>query len=237
MNCFPLNYQTLLEVDTAPEATPEYARVAAGVSSFDPANNDSLDQTGYLDGEGYQSTDVVAAQYVLAMSGHRVYGDAAQDFIFSKQFELGCARKTNARQTAPDGSQKTGEITLANLDDGGGEANAKQEIAFEFHFNGKPTITPAITAGALTSIVAAGSVAGSTKFTATPGAGNTLAYKLGAATFGNLKANQYLGGMTPYVSAEDLPAAVGQFLLMLEIDANDRIVLFAEHELTAPDIA
>ena len=72
--------------------------------------------------------------------------------------------------------------------------------------------------------------------TATPDAGNSLAYKLGAATFGNLYDGQYFAGFTAYTSGADIPATVGQFLLMIELDANNRVAKFAEQELAALDI-
>lgn len=106
-DCFPLNYQTLLEIDRAPNAgTPDWVRVAKGFSNLDENNNDQLDQTNYLDGEGYGSTDVIGAQLIIAMTGHRIYGDDAQDFVESIKTLVGCDRKTQARITAPDGTRK-----------------------------------------------------------------------------------------------------------------------------------
>lgn len=102
--------------------------------------------------------------------------------------------------------------------------------------NGKPTLEAKVAAGALTAVVAAGTVAGTTSFTATPGAGNTLAYKIGASTFGTQYERSYIAGYTDYTSGDNIPAVVDQYLLMLELDANGRVVNFAEQQLTAPDI-
>lgn len=133
-----------LEINTTPGATAgseTWARLAGGISSFEPGNNEETDQSKYLDGDGYGETDVIGAQTTVAVSGHRKYGDAAQDFIFSKQLELGPARRTTFRWTEPDGGTFEGPITIANISGPSGEAGAKGEISFELHFNGKPTYT------------------------------------------------------------------------------------------------
>ena len=51
---FELNYQSLYEINTTPEsATATWSRIGAGITSADPSNNESKDQTNYLDGDGY----------------------------------------------------------------------------------------------------------------------------------------------------------------------------------------
>lgn len=132
------------EIDTTPLALETWSRVAAGLNSVEPSNNEEVDQNAYLDGDGFSSTDVVGAQLILAFSGHRKYGDAAQDFIFDKLLELGEGRKTNFKWTLPNGDLLEGPCTIANIEGPSGESNSKGEISFEIHFNGKPTFTPAV---------------------------------------------------------------------------------------------
>lgn len=122
---------------------PVFARLAAGISTMEPQPNDELAQDIYLDGEGYGETDIIGAQLVIACTGHRLYGDPAQDFIFSKVLETGPGRRTTLRWTQPNGDVLEGPITIANISGPGGDAGAKGEIGFELHFNGKPTFTPA----------------------------------------------------------------------------------------------
>lgn len=129
---------------TADEMTQVWARVAAGINTFDPQWNEEIDQTPYLDGDGFGSSDVTAAQLVIAFEGHRKYGDAAQDFIAGLQAELGEGRKTKFRWTDPDGAIFEGPCTVANIVGASGAANEKSTFSFEIHFNGKPTYTPAV---------------------------------------------------------------------------------------------
>lgn len=120
----------------------EYLRMAKGFSSFEPATNEETDQTAYLDSLGWLTTTVMSGQLTLNFTGHRFYGDPAQDAIFDKQFELGTGREMPFRWTLPNGTVIEGPATFAEITGGGGDAGAKGEITVAVHFNGKPTITP-----------------------------------------------------------------------------------------------
>jgi hypothetical protein len=129
------------QVNTLPGGVETFATIAKGITNVEPSNNEELSQDKYLDGDGYGETDVIGAQTVLSFTGHRFYGDAAQDFIFSKALELGASRRTTFKWTEPDGGIFTGPCTIANISGPSGGAGAKGEVSFEIHFNGKPTYT------------------------------------------------------------------------------------------------
>ncbi|MEK5272551.1 capsid protein [Aeribacillus sp. FSL K6-8394] len=136
------------EIQTGTDATtqePIYSLIAKGITNVEPNNNEELDQTKYLDGDGYGETDVTAAQLVLTFTGHRYYGDPAQDYIVGKLLELGPTRRTNFRWTEPDGGIFEGPCTIANISGPSGDAGTKGEISFEIHFNGRPQYTPPTT--------------------------------------------------------------------------------------------
>lgn len=134
----------LFEINIEPGADPgNFVRLAAGFNSFEPALNEQIDQTPYLDGDGYATSTVLGAQLTLTFTGHRKFGDPAQDFIFSKAMEIGNERETEFRWTKPDGEVIEGPCTIAEVTGPSGEANAKGEISVAIHINGKPTITPA----------------------------------------------------------------------------------------------
>lgn len=138
------------EIDTSDGGTtPTWAVVAKGFNNAEPQTNEEIDQTKYFDGSGFGESDVIGAQLVLALSGHRYYGDEAQDYIFGKLLELGPKRRTKFRWTQPDGTVYEGPCTIANIEPGSGEAGAKAEVSCEIHFNGKPTktTTPPTTEG------------------------------------------------------------------------------------------
>ncbi len=231
----PLNFQTLYELDINPSGSASFKRLGDGLTTATPGNNETVDQKSYLDDDGGQSSEVTGFQYTLAFSGDRIPGDAAQDFIFNRIFALGESRHTNFRATGADGTVISGDVTIANITPPGGDANAVQACGFELHFNGKPTITPPSAAAALTATVAAGSVAKTTKFTATAGEGNKLGYRLTSAAL-SPNGKSYVSIFTPYTSAADIPATVGQYLNMYELDAYNHVVKFLSEVLEAADV-
>jgi hypothetical protein len=142
---YVLQSEHMFEINTAPGTTPgTYARVGAGLNNFEPSNNEEVSQDTYLDGGGFAESEVTGAQLIITFSGHRKIGDPAQDFIFGKLLSIGSDRKTDFRWTLPNGDKIEGPCTIANIEGPSGDANAKGEISFEIHFNGKPTYTPSV---------------------------------------------------------------------------------------------
>lgn len=234
---FAMNYQRLYELDITPNgASRTWVRLAKGLTGADPSYNEESDQTAYLDNDGFKETNVTAKQNTFSFSGHRVVGDSAQDYIFALANALGDDLKTNFRYTDEQGNKKEGACTLANIDDGGGDAGSKVEVSFEIHLNGKPTITPAVEADALTATVAAGAATGTTKFTASAPVGEALAFTLNAASVGTVYEDAYLERYTPYTSGADIPATAGQYLAMYLIDTKKRVKKFLEQLLDSGDI-
>jgi hypothetical protein len=142
---FPLMFEHMFEIETVPGVDPDpgtFALLAAGINNVAPAGNEETAQDKYLDGGGFGETDVIGGQLTLAFTGHRKYGDAAQDFIFGKTVSFGSSRRINFRWTQPDNSVFEGDATIANISGPSGDAGAKGEISFEIHFNGTPDYTP-----------------------------------------------------------------------------------------------
>ncbi|NIK12873.1 phage tail tube protein [Alkalibacillus almallahensis] len=139
---FLLQYENKLEIDTSPDSTESFKTLAKGINTMEADPNEEQSQDRYFDGDGFAETDVIGAQLILSVEGHRYYGDPAQDFIFAKQVEVGPARRTNFRLTLPDGATFEGPCTIANIVGPGGAAGEKGAISFEIHFNKKPEYTP-----------------------------------------------------------------------------------------------
>lgn len=155
-----LNYDILLEINTTPSAAePTWARVGDGFKNLSPSLNEVIYQASYLVNEGWGSSEVTGGQFTTTLTGDRVPGDDAQDFIFSSdvQFKFGASRKTQFRITQANGRMILWPITLANITETGGDSNQPNAISVTIHGNGKPTITEAesFSALALSSIVPA----------------------------------------------------------------------------------
>lgn len=239
MSCkFPINHEYLHELDITPTGQSRtYKRIASGISTVGFSNNDTVDQTGYLDGEGWNTSTVTGAQLTIDFTGHRDLNDDAQNYVDDVSNEVGCARETNYRWTAPDGTRKEGPCTLVNIDFSGGDAGAKSDIAYGVHLNGKPIYTKKTAAPELSIVVAAGVTSGTTTFTATPGAENTLAYSLTDASIGTVYGNQNTSGLNAYNSGDEIAATAGQYLNAYELNEYGRVVAFVEYVLQPADIA
>lgn len=147
MSKFKMNYKNVFEIDTTGSQDPKdttkatFAPLAAGISGVTPAANETDDNTAYYDGAGFTDTDVTGKRITLAFSGHRVIGDAAQDYVASKFLAIGQNLKTLARWTDPDGNVIVANVTITAVVPMGGNANAKQTFSFTLSFNGKPIMT------------------------------------------------------------------------------------------------
>lgn len=137
-----LNFQTKLEINTKPAGQePAWAVVAKGFKNVASSLNEVLYQASYMSDEGYGSSEVTGGQLTFSLTGDRVPGDPAQDYIFSPdvRYKFGEARKTQARIT--NGNERlTAGVTIAKADNTGGDANTVQTIAVDIHVNGKPEI-------------------------------------------------------------------------------------------------
>ena len=233
---FSLNNRVRVEVDSTPLGSSRtWLKLAAGITSAVDSHNDSTDDTAYLDGGGYGNSDIIGKQYTLAITGHRIIGNPAQDYIMTLQGEFGDDAKTYVRYTRPNGHRTQAYATASEIVDAGGDANAKTDFSCNFKGCGSPTITQPTSAPALNATVAAGTVAGTTSFTATPApVTNTLAYKVTpSARTANLYAHSV--GLVAYTAGDNIAATEGQYLNMYELDETGRIAKFATKLLASGD--
>src|SRR6185312_5336674 len=112
---FPLNYRNKYSVNVTPEAPDPglFEPVAVGISNVDPSFEDETDDTAYYDGQGFGNETVTGVRASLVFSGHRHYGDPAQDFIASLAFEVGAKRETQLKWEQPNGNMITGNVTIS----------------------------------------------------------------------------------------------------------------------------
>lgn len=141
---FLMNHGYIFEINITPEAeTPTWARIAAGIKSVDPDNNEESEENYYYDGGGAAERDITGFMMSYGFEGHRKYGDAAQDYIFSKTHKVGPERKTDFKVTEPNGDKWEGRSTISEIKSPGGDANSKGEVEFTISYDGVPTFTKA----------------------------------------------------------------------------------------------
>ena len=77
------------------------------------------------------------------ISGRRIAGDAAQDYIVGKQFALGDERNSSVKITTAEGKQITCDCSIGDVVVFGGKTLDVNAFGCTIRFNGKPTVTSA----------------------------------------------------------------------------------------------
>ena len=124
-----------------------YAALCAGINSISVSVNEQNQQTWYMCGNGGASNEVTGIAPQYQVSGDRVYGDTAQDFIVGLKYSLGQSRKSSVKIEHYDGttlvSTEVCDCTITDIIDIGGQAIDKVPFGCTIRLNGIPTVTPA----------------------------------------------------------------------------------------------
>lgn len=135
-----------IEIGTsATTATPPvwtYSALCAGIEGMTFNSNEQMQQFFFLCGDGFASNETTGAAPELQITGRRIVGDAAQDFIATKQFALGTDRNSSIKITA-EGKVITCDCTIGEVVTFGGETLDVNAFSCTIRFNGKPTVTNA----------------------------------------------------------------------------------------------
>ncbi|MBE6851766.1 MAG: capsid protein [Ruminococcus sp.] len=138
-----LNYDYRLEINTTPEGESEtMAEIAEGFNSITESLNEVVQQFSFFGDGGYGSSFVTGGQLTVTLSGVRMKGDPAQDYMFSDAvlYNWGKARETTCKLYCPDGDVISCPVTLAKINRSGGESQNGTAVSLEIHFNGKPEV-------------------------------------------------------------------------------------------------
>ena len=122
---------------TATTADPPvwtYSKLCKGIESMSFASNEQ---------KGFANNEVTGAAPELQISGRRIAGDAAQDYIATKQFALGPDRNSSVRITTAEGKIITCDCSVGDVVVFGGNTLDVNAFGCTIRFNGKPTVTDA----------------------------------------------------------------------------------------------
>ncbi len=151
---FAPNYAHTFEIDITPESDKRtWASALVGITECVPSPDETVSEDTYYNDLGDTDSSVDAVKVSIGFTGHRKYGDPAQDFIQSRALLTKKKRKTNYRWVHPDGTVYEGVLTMADLVPGSamGEATAKGEFTWTAKLN-TITETPATNEAMPTSI-------------------------------------------------------------------------------------
>ena len=131
---------------TATSANPPvwtYSKLCKGIESMSFNSNEQNQQYFFLCGEGFANNEVTGAAPELQISGRRIAGDAAQDYVATKQFALGTDRNSSVRITTAEGKIITCDCSIGDVVVFGGNTLDVNAFGCTIRFNGKPTVTDA----------------------------------------------------------------------------------------------
>ena len=117
-----------------------YSKLCKGIESMTFNSNEQNQQFFFLCGEGFAHNETTGAAPELQISGRRIVGDAAQDYIASKQFSLGTDRNSSIKITA-EGQVITCDCSLGDVVSFGGSTLDVNTFSCTIRFNGEPTVT------------------------------------------------------------------------------------------------
>lgn len=130
-----------IEIGTAyTNSTWTYSPLCAGIKSMTPSMNEVVVTEQYYCGEGFAHNEVTGMAPQIQVTGDRVEGDAAQDYIAGLQFKLGSDRVTSVKLTQGT-STYVFEAAITDIVTFGGDSTALKPFNFIIRPNGKPTIT------------------------------------------------------------------------------------------------
>ena len=143
-------YNYSLSIGTASAGTPPtwtYADLANGIDNISEALNETVQQYFFLADNGFARNHVTGMAPAVTVTGKRIIGDTAQDFIFGTKYNLDTARSSNVKLTYTNASSKlvtiTCDCTIANIQEISGATTDDSSISFELRFDGAPTVTVA----------------------------------------------------------------------------------------------
>lgn len=119
-----------------------YAQLCKGIENVTFNSNEQNQQYFFICGEGVAHNEVTGSAPELQVSGRRVVGDTAQDYIVGKQFALGEDRNSSVKIIA-EGKQIVCDCSIGDVVSFGGATLDVNTFGCTIRFNGKPTVTDA----------------------------------------------------------------------------------------------
>ena len=127
-------------LSTGAEPTWTYKKLCAGIESVSFTPNEQNQQYFFLCGNGFAHNETTGAAPELQVSGRRIVGDDAQDYIVGKQFSLGNDRTSSVKIVA-EGKQIVCDCTIGEVTSFGGSTLDVNAFGCTIRLNGTPTVT------------------------------------------------------------------------------------------------
>ena len=122
-----------------------YSQLCEGIESIEPTVNEQNQQYFFLCGGGGADNEVTGIAPEYAVSGRRVIGNAAQDYIVGLRYALGDDRKSSMKVEIYNGTSLyqtiVADCTVTDIVDFGGATTDNEPFSCTLRVNGIPTVT------------------------------------------------------------------------------------------------
>ena len=225
-------YGIEIEIDTTPYGTTHtWVPINKGFDNAAEDLGEQLQEYFFLGDKGYGTEYVTGAHPKYSLTGVRVVGDAAQDFIFNQRIGLMAERTTNLRVSMAnaDGSVRryTAGATLTGLSGFGGATTDGAAVSCDIFMNGRPVVETVAATGTLTVTSVAGATSGTTVITAVPtfpDAGCKFVYSYGA-TAPTATPGSVLTGWNDFVNGATYTIASGKLVTVAMVNVSTFVVV------------
>ena len=138
----PMTWNRRWWIDLSANDSPQWAEVSVGITSRGNSINEQSQEYYDMAGRGVAESEITGVSVSRTFTGFRRFGDAAQDAIMDRLYDLD-KRKVkfiecydNLGSGKPNGRQ--GEGVLSITDDGSGDAQNRENISFGLKILGTP---------------------------------------------------------------------------------------------------
>lgn len=206
-----------------------YAPLGNGIDNITEALNEVVQQYFFIDDKGFAKNHATGMAPTFTLTGRRVIGDAAQDYIFGQKYGLDTARQSSFQLTYTQGgvvSTITCDCTLANIQEWSGASTDDSAISFEVRFDGQPVSSNVAPLPQLTVVSVAGTTSGKTAVYVNPAAlsGDTYEYQTGTTiTLPQLGADPGEGWAT-WNGTDEIAATTGNVIGIVEVSSSGEAV-------------
>ena len=119
-----------------------YSKLCKGIEGMTFNSNEQNQQYFFLCGNGFAHNEVTGGAPELQVTGRRIVGDTAQDYIVGKQFALGADRNSSVKIIS-GGKQIICDCSIGDVVSFGGQTLDVNTFSCTIRFNGTPTVTDA----------------------------------------------------------------------------------------------
>ncbi|GAF65230.1 phage tail tube protein [Alkalihalobacillus trypoxylicola] len=123
------------------EGEVEYMELAKWISSVTDASEENSEETGFYDGDGNPTTDVLSRTEKYTFEGVYDDEDPAMKFIAGLKREVGEGRKIMFKVVETNGDVVEGPATVTVPITSGGEATEYATFSCTIAYNQKPELT------------------------------------------------------------------------------------------------